>query len=316
MNFDVLKERYSQINELPITLADKIELVFGDLKGSFDIESIYNVFSNEKKTTIRGRIYRDLYDKGLIFKISKGIYSFDNGKNKGLILEGDARKLEQIKNESIHLIIADHPYPIQAGTNRNFNQEYKDTTFKYNQEDFNNKARVVIPGGFLVEFLPELKETNWQYINNILHLAQNAGFNFYAKVPWYKAEIRDGKLIDGSAFVGRKAVLEDIYIFTKGKPRKLRYRKQGSKMRNESGAKGMLPAIFMEPVRIPKKRIHMAEKPMTLLIKLIELTTNSDETVLDQFSGSFNAFFAAIESGRNAIAIELNKDFLPIKNNK
>jgi hypothetical protein len=47
MNFDVLKERYSQINELPITLADKIELVFGDLKGSFDIESIYNVFSNE-----------------------------------------------------------------------------------------------------------------------------------------------------------------------------------------------------------------------------------------------------------------------------
>ena len=146
---NVLTKKLHAIDELPLTLAEKIESVFGDYKGAFNMDLVYKVFQSEKKTTIRGRIYRDLMNKGLIVKLTKGVYCFkgNNGVD-GIILNGDARDLQLLNNSSVHLIIADHPYPIIKGTNRNFNKTYSNTTFKYNKNDFDEKARVLVNGGF------------------------------------------------------------------------------------------------------------------------------------------------------------------------
>lgn len=304
-------EAFNLNNESELSLAEKIQTVISGFEGVFDLKMIYKFFPEEKESTIRGRVYRELIGKGLIVKEGRGFYKF-TGKNgeEGVILNGDARTLDCLEDGSIDLIVADHPYPIQQGTNRNCNSTYADTTFRYTIEDFQNKARVLKDGSFLVEFLPEMKETNLDYIMDILTLAKKAGFNFYAKIPWYKAEIRDGKLVDGSAFVGRKAVLEEIYVFSKGAPRKLRTRKQGKFERVEKGAKSMFPAIYMEPTIIPSKRSHQAQKPQKLLQKLIEALSLEKEVILDQFAGSFATFWAAISLNRKAVAIEISEDFI------
>lgn len=313
MEIDILEKRYKKIDKMDISLADKIKMVFEGFEETFNLDLIYQIFKNEKQTTIRGRVYRDLMGKGQVVRLAKGVYKFHGqDQEEGLILEGDARKLDLIKNQSVHLVIADHPYQIAQGGNRSFNDTYKESTFEYTEEDFKEKARVLVDGGFLVEFLPEMKETNWEYLNKILEYASNAGFNFFAKVPWYKAQIINGKLIDRSANVGRKSVLEDVYVFSKGKPRSLRTRLQGKEIREERGANGMLPAIFMDLPEIPKNRRHKAEKPTSLLKKLVNFFTKESEIVLDQFAGSFNAFYSALELKRKAIAIELNPNFVPI----
>lgn len=296
---------------IEMSLAEKIETVISGFQGVFNLQMLYQFFPDQKETTIRGRVYRELLGKGVITKEGKGFYSFKGtGGEEGLILNGDARTLDCLEENSIDLIIADHPYPIQKGNNRACNSTYSETTFRYTLEDFSNKSRVLKDGSFLVEFLPELKETNMDYLAGILLNAKEAGFNFYCKVPWYKAEIRNGKLVDGSAFVGRKAVLEEIYIFSKGSPRRLRTRKQGKTERTEKGARSMLPAIFMEPTIIPSKRSHQAQKPQELLKKLIEALSLETEVVLDQFAGSFATFWAAIALNRKAIAIEVSEEFV------
>jgi len=293
------------------SLAEKLFTVIESFEGVFDLKKLYQFFPEEKPSTIRGRVYRELIGKGLLERTGKGMYAFvGNHGEKGLILNGDARNLQMLQDESIELIIADHPYEIQGGTNRSFNSSYEESSFRYTLKDFQDKARVLKDGAFLVEFLPEMKETNLEYLMGVLQDARSAGFNFYCKVSWFKAEIRDGKLVDGSAFVGRKAVTEEIYISSKGSPRKLRERRQGDKIQNERGAKSMFPAIFMEPTIHPKKRIHKAQKPISLLKKIILALTNENETVLDQFAGSFVTFWAAIATKRKAIAIELSEEFV------
>lgn len=293
-----------------MTLANKIKNQVKDMP-SFTMESLYKMFPDEKKTTIRGRVYDDLLANGVLKREGKGIYSFtgSNGE-RGVIMNGDARDLKEINSESVDLIIADHPYEIAQGRGRSFNSTYKDSTFEYELSDFQEKARVLKSGSFLIEFLPEMKETNLDYLIKVISIARESGFKFYGKVPWFKAEIRNGKLIDSSPNVGRKGVMEEIYIFSKGSPRSMRERKQGSKTQLEKGAKNILPAVYMEAPIHPSKRIHKAEKPTGLIQKLIENFSNEKEVVLDQFAGSLVTFMTALKMKRKAIAIELNQEFI------
>jgi DNA modification methylase len=287
-----------------MSLAERIKEEISKL-GTFNLAALYELFPEEEETTIRGRVYRELIGQGIVRRVSKGLYTFtgEDGE-EGVIIQGDARDLSMIQDESLDLVVADHPYKIAQGTNRKFNDHYAETTFEYTQEDFNEKARVLKAGAFLVEFLPEMKGDNVDYIFEVINMARKAGFKFYTKVPWYKAEVRDGRLVDGSAFVGRKAVMEDVYIFSKGNPRKLRLRKQGQAVQLEQGAAEMFPAVFMVPPVSNQKRVHKAQKPERMISKIIKALSKEGETVLDQFAGSMVTFFAALKLKRRAIAIE------------
>ena len=82
------------------------------------------------------------------------------------------------------MLITDHPYRLTAslkGGNRNF-ADYD--LFQYTEQDFNEKLRVLKPGHFLVEFLPEENGDNYEYLYRVKDLARKAGFEYYAKVPW------------------------------------------------------------------------------------------------------------------------------------
>lgn len=57
----------------------------------------------------------------------------------------------------------------------------------------------------------------------------------------------------------------------------------------------------------PNKLIHPHEKPETLLIKLIEHSTDKGELIYDPFGGSGSVVRAARACGRSAIAVELDK---------
>lgn len=54
---------------------------------------------------------------------------------------------------------------------------------------------------------------------------------------------------------------------------------------------------------------HPTEKPLNLLSYLIEKSTQRGETVLDTFAGSFSTAQAAVKTGRNFIAFEIEKEY-------
>jgi site-specific DNA-methyltransferase (adenine-specific) len=62
------------------------------------------------------------------------------------------------------------------------------------------------------------------------------------------------------------------------------------------------------PVPETAKKIHPFEKPPELLTKLIKLSTNQGETIIDSFAGSFSTGRVAKELGRGCVGIEKSKE--------
>lgn len=62
----------------------------------------------------------------------------------------------------------------------------------------------------------------------------------------------------------------------------------------------------------PKNKIHEAQKPIELLERIILLSSNKNDTVLDYFMGSGSTGVACINTGRNFIGIELDENYFNI----
>lgn len=293
---------------------------------------LINSLKDVNDESIRARIYEGV-EKGLFQKISRGVYKVSsqiNGeKNDCLLINGDGRDLSMIPDNSIDGIVTDHPYDLSkalTGGNRKF-ATYE--LFKYNEQDFKEKLRVLKEGAFLVEFLPEESEINYQYLYDIKTLAIKSGFKYFAKVPWKKG--------DFVANTGRKSKnVEDVMIFSKGEPRKLKldtkknietawknnlnilgkssYEIRDILVANDcevyymKGTNGMLPTVFDYQPRGKKEKIMEAEKPVELLETIIKYISKPYETLLDQFAGSGNFVIACFNTSRNSIAIEKDRE--------
>lgn len=268
------------------------------LKEAEDV--VVNIMNKDVQLpSIRARLYEGI-NKGLFERIGRGVYSVRKNDSTCLLIQGDGRDLSFIEDNSIDFIITDHPYLLKSnvGGNRNF-AKYK--CFKYSQQDFYEKQRVLKKGCFLVEFLPDKNAENRSYLNQIEEMALQAGFQFYATVPWKKGNIKHN--------IGRKVKdRETIVFFSKGKARSLRRdakkERSDSKKYFMSGTKKMLPPVFDYEPLSESERIHQAEKPLKLLEEIIDLVSIEHEIGLDQFSGSGVTGDAALNLSRDVILIE------------
>jgi len=290
------------------------------------VKNIRNMSVNNE--SIRARIYEGV-EKGIFTRISRGVYKvtsqLDKNKSTCLLINGDGRDLSMLKDESIDGIITDHPYDLQqalTGGNRKFATF---ELFRYENKDFKEKQRVLKNGAFLVEFLPEESEINFDYLYEIKKMAQENGFKYFAKVSWKK-----GNFVSNT---GRKSKnTEDVMIFSKGEPRTLKIdakknlsvarenninikgknsyeirdilQESGLTVYYMKGTNGMLPTNFDYQPKSTKDKIMEAEKPVELIEEIIEYISKPYETLLDQFAGSGNFVIACSNKNRNSIAIE------------
>ena len=284
-----------------MSLSEQIQLKFFD-KDAFTMNDVYEVIPDKPRTTLRARIYDNL---GIKFeKISRNLYRTIKDNCQCMIIEGDGRDLSMLEDNSVDCIITDHPWEDRAnkGGNRNFALY---PTFNYTYKDFTEKARVLKEGSFLVEILPEEKETNYVYLYKIKKMAEENGLQYYAKVTWKK-----GTFVSNT---GRKAKnSEDVMIFSKGKPRELRIDAKKTKALGVttymSGTNKMLPTEFNIQAVPVSKKINQAEKPVALYEQIIDYITQEGELIVDQFAGSGSLGVAALNKHRNCILIEKVKE--------
>ena len=302
------------------------------------VKNIKNIQVNNE--SIRARVYEGV-EKGIFTKISRGVYKvtsqIDGKNNTCLLINGDGRDLSMIKDKSIDGIVTDHPYDLQkslTGGNRKFATF---ELFRYESKDFQEKQRVLKDGAFLVEFLPEESEINFDYLYEIKKMAQENGFKYFAKVAWKK-----GNFISNT---GRKSKnVEDVMIFSNGEPRSLKLdakknlavaKENNLDIKGKSsyeirdmlqennlcvyymkGTNGMLPTVFDYQPKNSKDKIMEAEKPVPLLEEIIEYISKPYEILLDQFAGSGNFAVACYNKNRDSILIEKNDEmFEKMKNN-
>ena len=282
----------------PLPLAQQIYELMKD-KGAFKLSELQEVIENKPYTTIRARVYDNI---GSLFKrIGRGVYvAIDESTQTSVVaMNQDGRDLSFLTDGSIDAIITDHPYE-DAKSNVGGSRKFVNyDCFKYTEADWREKFRVLKPGGFLVEFFAEENANNYRYIYSCKEAAEKAGFVYYCIVPW-----RKGTFV---ANTGRKSKnMEQVVIFSKGKPRCLRPDKQRGGLM--SGAAAMLPTeLNFQPAAV-KKKIHPAEKPVDLLQELVRLFTLPGEVILDQFAGSGNLGVAAVLNRRFAILLEKSQE--------
>lgn len=303
----------------------------------FSIQDAKNIVKNVKNMqvndeSIRARIYEGV-DKGIFRKVTRGVYKVTSQINGSecncLLINGDGRDLSSFADNSIDGIVTDHPYDLAKsllGGNRKFaNYEL----FKYEMKDFKEKQRVLKAGAFLVEFLPEENAVNYEYLYKIKEMAKENGLNYFAKVSWKK-----GNFISNT---GRKSKnIEDVMIFTKGEPRKLRLdakknlliakenkldikgknsyqikemlEENGISVAYMRGTSEMLPTVFDYSPKESKKKVMEAEKPVDLLQKIINLISKPYELLMDQFGGSGSFAIACYNTNRNCVVMEKDVD--------
>lgn len=311
----------------------------------FSIQDATNLIKNVKNMnvnneSIRARVYEGV-DRGIFQKITRGVYKvtkqLEGNESTCLLINGDGRDLSMIKDKSIDGIITDHPYDLQkalTGGNRKFATF---ELFRYENNDFKEKQRVLKDGAFLVEFLPEESEVNFEYLYQIKKMAQKNGLKYFAKVSWKK-----GSFVSNT---GRKAKnVEDVMIFSNGEPRELKLdakknlavaRENNLDVKGKSsyevrdmlqennleihymkGTAGMLPTAFDYQPKNTKDKVMEAEKPVELIEEIIEYISKPYETLLDQYAGSGNFVVACYNKNRNSIAIEKdNVMFQKMKDN-
>ncbi len=257
----------------------------------------YETVSDTVHDSARAIIYRH---EDTFKRVVKGVYMLKGEKSTSLLIEGDGRALSEIEDGSIDgAIITDHPWEDKkahrSGNQKGF-AEYD--TFRYTVEDFKQKYRVLKDGCFLVEFLPIMSSTNWEYIEEIMHMAKDAGFQFYTQCIWRNAP--EGSVNTGKTTKG----VQQLLIFSKGKPRKLsRPGVNAYQTRN-------ILNYEIEVLLKNSEKHHQAEKPVALYEYLIEQLTDENEVCLDQFSGSCNMLQAAVNKNRFAVCYELCHEFV------
>ncbi len=85
----------------------------------------------------------------------------------------------------------------------------------------------------------------------------------------------------------------------------------GAKGRHE--LRGSRPRDIIQANRVPANRLrHPYEKPVSLLKRLIEASTQPGDLILDPFAGSGTTAVACMKTGRRCIAIEKDERYIPI----
>jgi len=68
----------------------------------------------------------------------------------------------------------------------------------------------------------------------------------------------------------------------------------------------------IKPINFTVEKLHQAEKPVAVINKMIENSTNEGDTILDPFMGSGTTGVACVQTGRNFIGIEIDPTYFAI----
>jgi len=248
---------------------------------------------------------------------------------KHKIIIGDSRKMEEISDKSVHLIITSPPYwqlkDYGVENQIGFNDSYENYINHLNLvwiECF----RVLYDGCRLCinigdQFARSVYYGRYKVIpirTEIIKFCETIGFDYMGAIIWQKPTTMNttgGATVMGSFPYPRNGIIkidyEFILIFKKpGNPPKVsKELKEKSKLSKEEWNEYFSGHWNFNG---EKQIEHLAMFPEELPKRLIKMFSFVGDTVLDPFLGSGTTTLAAKNLNRNSIGYEVNKKFLPI----
>lgn len=249
------------------------------------------------------------------------------------LYKGDARKLDYLGDESVHLIVTSPPYWNLKEYNDAAGQmgridDYEDFLSELNKV-WKHCARLLVPGGRLVVVVGDVAVSRKAYGRHLvfpLHAdiqvqCRKLGLDNLNPIIWNKfsninyAE-REGM---GGGFLGKpyqpNAIIKsDIeFILMQRKPGG--YRSTTAAQREHSMiSKEDFGEWFRQTWAIPGARTkeHPAPYPLKLAERLVRMFSFVGDVVLDPFSGTGTTVTAAARWHRSGIGIEVDDEYIAL----
>ncbi len=247
---------------------------------------------------------------------------------KTTIIIGDSRRMDELKDESVHLVITSSPYwqlkDYGNGSQIGFNDSYEDYINNLNlvweecHRVLHNGCRLCINIGD--QFARSVYYGRYKIIpirTEIIKFCETIGFDYMGAIIWQKVttcNTTGGATIMGSFPYPRNGIIkldyEFILIFKKlgNPPTVSREIKEKSKLTKDEWNEYFYGHWNFSGEKQDK---HLAMFPEELPKRLIKMFSFVGDAVLDPFLGSGTTCLAARKLRRNSVGYEINEDFLP-----
>lgn len=240
----------------------------------------------------------------------------------------DARYMDEIPDESVHLVLTSPPYWTLKKYPEREGQLGRISTYEAFLDEMDKVwrqcYRVLVRGGRLIIVVGDVclsRRKHGRHVVVPLHASfqercRKIGFDNLAPIIWYKIanialEVENGSRFLGKPYEPNAIIKNDVeYILMQRKP---------GAYRSPSWAMRVLSVIpeaehrqwFQQIWELPgaSTKHHPAPFPLELAERLIRMFSFVGDTVLDPFMGSGTTNLAASLWGRNSIGFEIDPDY-------
>ena len=221
--------------------------------------------------------------------------------------------MKKIEDNSVDLIITDPPYEHVKGGMKS--KKYNVGTWKsdsYMNEKMSDFKKEDI-FNFLDVSITKMKKVNMYIFCSKLQLAHYFDYLNKNKKLKYDLLVWDKSSDDGKySMKSSKFFTQDIEYIIRIYESGVSLNKVWNEERTKSDSRYyMKRQKFKQP-----KGKHGTMKPVELIERFIELSSNENDIVLDPFMGSGTTAIACLNTNRNYIGFELDKKYCELANNR
>ena len=247
------------------------------------------------------------------------------------LINGDARDLSFLSDESIHLVVTSPPYWNLKRYNENPDQlghvnDYESFLVEL-EKVWREAFRVIVPGGRLVCVVGDVCVSRRRFGRHLvfpLHadicvLCRKIGFDNLNPIIWHKIANASFEVENGSKFLGKpyepNAIIKNDMEFILMQRKPGGYRKPTEEQRKLSKIdKKDFGTWFQQIWNITgaSTRNHPAPFPLELASRLVRMFSFHGDTVLDPFCGTGTTMIASLRYGRNSVGIDIDTEYCRI----
>jgi DNA modification methylase len=248
------------------------------------------------------------------------------------LVQGDARDLAFLPNESVHLVVTSPPYWTLKEYVPNQHQlgaiEDYEAFLSELDKVWSECARVLVPGGRICCVVGDVcipRKRDGRHRVMPLHadiLVRTRKFSLDALTPilWFK--IANGALEadgNGAGFYGKPyqpgAIVKNdfeyiLFLRKGGSYRSPSHMQKALSILSKDEMKSWLRTSWADIKGESTRKGHPAPYPIELAERLIRLFSFAGDTVLDPFAGCGSTTLAAIHTGRNSVGVEVEQTYL------
>jgi site-specific DNA-methyltransferase (adenine-specific) len=234
----------------------------------------------------------------------------ENLENK--IILGSSESMEEIPNNSLHLMITSPPYNVSKEYDDNLSlKEYLELLRKV----FTETYRVLVNGGRACINIANVGRKPYIPLSNyISQIMREIGFQMRGEIIWNKGAGAGVSMAWGSWQSASNPVLRDVHeyilVFSKGS-----FKREAKGKENTITKESFMEwtkSVWTMNTESARKAMHPAPFPVELPYRLIQLYSFKDDVILDPFIGSGTTGIAAIKSERKYLGYELNDEYVKV----